>query len=92
MTMSGIVSETGMSLPPVFIFPTMNFPEVFMTRTPKESLGLASQSGWMNTQNFAKVVEHVAKHTQASPTNEIVLVMDYHRSHIALDCVVYAKK
>lgn len=92
VTMCAVVSATGISLPPIFIFPRKNFREVFMTGTPEGSLGLANQSGWMNTDNFVKVIEHVAKHTQASPTNEIILVMDNHESHVALNCVVHAKE
>lgn len=33
--MSAIVSATGISLPPIFIFPRKNFREVFMTGIPE---------------------------------------------------------
>lgn len=92
VTMCSIVSATGVALPLVFIFPRKNFREVFMTGAPEGSLGLAYESGWMNSDNFLKVIQHIAKHTHASPANEIIVVMDNHESHIALNSVVYAKE
>lgn len=92
ITMCAIVSATGMALPPVLVFPRKNFREVLMNGAPEGSLGLAYESGWMTSGNFVKVLQHVAKHTHASPSNEIILVMDNHDSHIALDCVLYAKQ
>jgi DDE superfamily endonuclease len=92
VTMCSIISATGVGLPPVFIFPRKNFREVFMTGAPEGSLGLANDSGWMTGENFVKVLQHVAKYTHTSASNEIILVMDNHESHIALDSLIYAKE
>ena len=59
---------------------------------PEGALGLASESGWMTSGNFLKVLEHFVKHVNPSQENQVILTMDNHDSHLALDCVVYAKE
>jgi len=91
VTMCAVVSATGNTIPPAFIFPRKNFRECLMNGAPEGSLGLAYQSGWMSCDNFVKVLEHIVKHTNCSQENQIILTMDNHDSHIAWDSVTYAK-
>lgn len=91
VTICGTVSATGVALPPVFVFPRKIYRDVYMTGAPEGSLGLVSESGWMNGTIFSKVLEHIVKFTGCTCQNQIILVMDNHESHIALDSVVYAK-
>ena len=91
VTMCAIVSATGNTIPPAFIFPRKNFRECLMSGAPEGSLGLAYPSGWMTSDNFLKVLEHVVKNTNCSQENQIILTMDNHDSHIAWDSVVFAK-
>ena len=46
------------------------------------SLGLATQSGWMNSELFPLVLEHFIRHMNISVANPGILVMDNHKSHI----------
>ena len=91
MTMCGIISATGSALPPVFIFPRKNFRDVMMTGAPEGSLGLVVESGWMNSELFVKVMEHVVRHANASNDDPVILTMDNHKSHISLQALEYAK-
>ena len=56
---------------------------------PNGSLGLATQSEWMNSELFAKVLEHLIEHMAASVTKREVLVMDNHERNGARIGVVY---
>ena len=91
ITVCAIVSATGVALPPVFIFPRKNYRDVFMNGAPEGSLGLVNPSGWMTSENFVKVLEHVVKFTGSSPEKQIIVTMDNHESHLALQSVLYAK-
>lgn len=46
----------------------------------------------MTSGNFVKVLEHVVKFAASSKDNPIILVMNNHESHIALDSVLFAKE
>ena len=92
VTLCGIVSATGVTLPPVFVFPRKIFREVLMNGAPEGSLGLVSESGWMKADIFLKVLEHVVKFTGCTQDRQIIVVMDNHESHLALANVLYAKE
>lgn len=92
VTLCGIVSATGVALPPVFVFPRKNYRQVLMNGAPEDALGLVHDSGWMTADNFVKVLEHVVKFTGSTPANQLILIMDNHDSHIALSSVLYAKE
>ena len=91
VTMCGIISATGSALPPVFIFPRKNFRDVMMTGAPEGSLGLVVESGWMNSELFVKVMEHVVRHANAANDDPVILTMDNHKSHISLQALEYVK-
>jgi len=63
-----------------------------MHGAPEGSLGLVNASGWMTSINVVKVLDHVIKFTGCSTGNPIILTMDSHESHIALDSAVTAKE
>ncbi|KAG5864956.1 hypothetical protein JTB14_018718 [Gonioctena quinquepunctata] len=55
-------------------------------------VGHAEKSGWMSTTVFLKLLEHIKKHTNSSPTNKILLLMDYHETHVSLDTIMFARE
>ena len=54
ITLCGIVSASGVALPPVLIFPRKRYRDVFLNGTPEGTVGLVSDSGWMNSKTFSK--------------------------------------
>lgn len=88
----GIVNAAGESLPPVYVFPRVNFKEHMMTGAPKDSLGLAHKSGYMVTELFLKVLQHIASNTKCTPENPVLLILDGHASHVALEVILKAKE
>ena len=91
VTMCAIVSATGINLPPVFVFPRKTFRAVLLSGAPEGSLGLTSDSGWMRSDIFVKVLEHVVTYAHASVENPILLTMDNHESHVSLQAILYAR-
>lgn len=58
---------------------------------PPGSLGLATPSGWMNSQLFVEVMRHFIRHTNSSIENPTFLLFDNHESHLSLECIDLAK-
>lgn len=92
VTVCGIVSATGVALPPAIVFPRKNYKEVYINGAPEGTKGLAAQSGWMNTDLFKEVMKHVVKKTRSSKEDPIILVFDNHESHLSLESLEYAKE
>ena len=57
---------------------------------PNGSLGLAIQTGWMNSELLPKVLHHFIEHMGVYVTKRGVLVMDNHESHISVEVVEMA--
>jgi len=52
VTVCGAVNAIGNSVPPLFVFPRVNFKEYMIKGAPVGSIGTAHPSGWMTAQNF----------------------------------------
>jgi len=90
VTLACNVSAAGNALPPFFIFPRVNFHEHFLRGAPNDAAGAANKSGWMTEVSFKIFMEHFVKHTRCSVQHRVVLLLDNHASHIALDILNYA--
>ncbi|GBM51366.1 hypothetical protein AVEN_110816-1 [Araneus ventricosus] len=88
----GIISATGNSIPPVFIFPRVKYKDYFLCDAPTVSLGLATKSGWMTKELFPTVLQHIKEHTRSDIDNPILLLIDNHKSHISIEAITYAKE
>lgn len=86
-----IVSATGQALPPVIIFPRVHFKHHMIEGAPAGTLGLANQSGWMNSDLFVPTMQHFIDQTQSSKENPSLLIMDNFEAHISLKAIELAK-
>ena len=87
-----IVSASGQTLPPAFVFPRKNYKEFMMHGSPGGSLGLVDSSGWMTTANFIKVMKHFITNARPSKDHQVVLIMDNHQSHLSYEALSLAKE
>ncbi|XP_055910788.1 uncharacterized protein LOC129945153 [Eupeodes corollae] len=92
VTFVGIVKADGNAIPPVYIFPRVFFKESFLVGSPEDSLGLAVQSGWMNSESFVKVAQHIKKYTHASKEKPVLVLLDNHETHCSIELVVYFRQ
>ena len=62
LTMCAIISASGNTLPPVFVFPRARMHAELMLNSPEGSIGLANSptSDWMTANLFLKVLEHLS--------------------------------
>lgn len=91
VTFGGIISASGNTIPPLFIFPRVHFKDHFIEGAPEGSLGVATRSGWINSSIFVDVLKHIQKHTLCSKENPILLLCDNHESHISIDAIHYCR-
>ncbi|KAJ8943727.1 hypothetical protein NQ314_009664 [Rhamnusium bicolor] len=59
---------------------------------PTRTLGLATLSGWMNTELFVETMRHFIKHTNSSKENPSLLIMGNFEEHISLKAIDLAKE
>jgi hypothetical protein len=77
-----IVSASGNTIPPVMVFPRKKLNHRMTAGAPTGTLGLVSDSGWMNRELFPAVIRHFVHHTSSSLANPSLLIMDNHDSHL----------
>ena len=58
ITLICAISATGNSIPPLFIFPRVNFKDHFIRDGPIGSIGAANKSGWINENIFYEFLQH----------------------------------
>ena len=87
-----IIGASGAYIPPVMIFPRVNFQKSMLNGAVPGTLGLAAKNAWMNSDLFLEVLDHFIKNTNASATNPALLILDNHASHISLACIDKARE
>lgn len=92
VTMCAIVSASGNSIPPVYLFPRVNMKDYFMHNAPIGAIGFANRTGWMTAEIFPQVLDHIKRHTSCTVENPVLLLIDNHSSHVSLASVTFAKE
>ena len=86
------VNPASTAIPPMTIFPRMNYKEHFFRYCPLGCTGASDPSGWMIEENFLKFVQHFMKRTRCSKDRKILLLLDNHESLISIEALNYVKK
>jgi len=91
VTFGSIISASGNTIPPLFVFPRVHYKNHFIDGAPEGSLGTATKSGWINSKIFVDVLKHIQKFTRCSKESPILLLYDNHESHVSLEAVNYSR-
>lgn len=91
VTMIGCISASGYPVPPLLVFPRVNFKPFMLTGAPPCSVGEANPSGWSNGRIFTVWLKHFIEFTHASTNNRVLLTLDNHESHLACDAIELAR-
>lgn len=91
VTVCCIIGANGNCLPPAMVFPRVHFKPHMINDAPANTLGLATQSGWMTADLFVQVIRHFIKYTCSSKSNPTLLLYDNHESHLSIECLDLAK-
>ena len=86
------VSAGGSFIPPMMIFPRVNFKPHMLNGAPPGTVGGANPSGWISTDLFLRWLQHFIDHTRATKEKPVLLLMDNHDSHISIEGIDLAKK
>lgn len=91
VTLTVAVFASGNSIPPIFIFPKVNFRNHFIRDDPVGSVGDANPSGWMK-EHFIKFVNHFIHHVRCSKERPVLLLLDNHESHLSITALDICKQ
>lgn len=91
VTLCVAVNATGNSIPPMFIFPRKNFHEHFIANGPVGCIGAANGSGWMQSKEFLKFLEHFKNHAKPTKEKKVLLIADNHESHINIEAIDFCR-
>ena len=91
VTLCCAVNAVGNSVPPMFIFPRVNYRDNFVNGGPVGCVGTAHPSGWMTAAGFLTFLKHFVVHVRPSPTDKVILLLDNHVSHLSVDVLQFAK-
>ncbi|XP_063759756.1 uncharacterized protein LOC134877965 [Eleginops maclovinus] len=81
----------GSMIPPMFIFPRVNFKDHFIRDGPPGCIGVANKSGWMVEEHFIEFLHHFQRHTRASVNTKVLLILDNHSSHLSLRAIDFSR-
>ncbi|CAG4956415.1 unnamed protein product [Colias eurytheme] len=91
VTVAFVANAIGNVIPPFFVFPRVRYQEHFVRDGPVGSAGAANPSGWMQDDTFIHFLEHFKKHTNASLSHKVLLLIDNHSSHIHINGLDFCK-
>lgn len=86
------MNAVGSYIPPVFIFPRKRVAERMIAGAPPGSLCFANESGWSDSEQFLKWLNHFVSATNASTSTPQLILLDGHHSHKTLDAVLFARE
>ena len=92
VTLLYTISASGVVLPPMFIFPRVNYRDHFIKGAPNGSLGKARSTGWISEELFLEYIDFLAEKTRCSIDKKILVILDNHESHISLDVIDKSKE
>ena len=91
VTMAVAVSAVGSLVPPLLIFPRVNYREHFIRDGPAGCVGAATPSGCMNEEIFLKFVQHFVNFVRCTPQKPVLLILDNHESHLSIPVIDFCK-
>ena len=91
VTLCCAVNAVWNSVPPMFIFPRVNYRDNFVNGGPVGCVGTAHPSGWMTAAGFLTFLKHFVAHVRPSPTDKVILLLDNYVSHLSVDVLQFAK-
>lgn len=92
VTLAFAANALGNAIPPMFVFPRVRYQEHFIRDGPVGSIGAGNPSGWMQDETFIVFLKHFQKHTNASLSHKVLLVLDNHSSHIHINSLDFCKE
>ncbi|CAC5414122.1 unnamed protein product [Mytilus coruscus] len=92
-TILGCGSASGFAVPPYFVFEGKRMMNELMNGATPGAVGAVSDSGWSNTNIFRQyLTDHFLKYVPGRNNDNILLLLDGHKSHVAVDIIEWAQQ
>ncbi|XP_018368328.1 PREDICTED: uncharacterized protein LOC108764541, partial [Trachymyrmex cornetzi] len=75
----------------MFIFPGKKYKDYFLSNGPSDSIGIGNASGWATNDEFLAFMKHFIKHVKPSVEDPLLMLLDNHSSHLAIETINFAK-
>ncbi|XP_072940122.1 uncharacterized protein [Epargyreus clarus] len=92
MTTVNAMSPTGIFVPPAFIFGRKRMKAELLDGAPMGSVGMVSDSSFINTDLFLDWLTHFKDHTKPSKEDPVLLILDNHVSHCTISAINYYRE
>jgi len=92
VTMCLAVNAIGNYIPPMYVFPVVNYKDYFVRGGPSGCVGIANKSGSMQGNEFLKFMKHFAKHVKPSVDKKVLVLLDNHISHLYLPVIDFCRE
>ena len=73
----------------MLVFPRKKFKNHFIRDGPNGCMGAATSSGWMEPEPFVLFMKHFVKTVEVNIEHPVLLLLDNHYSHLAIDVLDY---
>lgn len=87
VTMIAAISATGKFVPPMFVYPRVNFLDRMLYSSPPGSIGAVYPSGWSNEEIFMKFLQHFIKHVKPCKEQHVLLIIDNYETHLNIEAL-----
>lgn len=78
-------------IPPMYIFPRVNYKDYFIKGGPPGCVGTLNKSGWIQGSEFLKFIVHFTNHVHPTTEKYVQILLDNHESHLHLLVVNYCR-
>ncbi|XP_072384526.1 uncharacterized protein [Diabrotica undecimpunctata] len=92
VTLIASINAIGNHIPPMMIFPRVNFKPHMLKGCPVGTIGGANSSGWSNEILFLEYLQHFKNHVKPTVENPVILLLDNHDSHVNVSVINFCKK
>lgn len=92
VTIISCINAIGNSVPPVLVFPRVNFKTHMMHGAPPGSIGTCNPSGWSSSEIFVNFLDHFITHVHPTKENKALILLDNHETHITIEAINKARE
>ncbi|KAF2891271.1 hypothetical protein ILUMI_14902, partial [Ignelater luminosus] len=92
VTLVSTINAVGIAVPPVFVYSRVRNPDEYLNGCPVSSVAFGNKSGWMISELFPSVLRRIVQYVNSSKDNQILLLLDNHKSHTVLYCIKHCSE
>lgn len=91
VTLIASINAIGNHIPPMMIFPKVNFKPHLIKGGPIGTIGGANPSGWSDKRLFLEYLELFKNHVKPTVEYPIILLLDNQSSHVNVNAINFCK-